>query len=151
MPARISSSPRTVSRRNSTETDVLLDTTFLLDLRYGDADAVSLARELDASSTRQRVSVITAFELYTGITQSDSPDAEHERVLDVIETKDIVPVDWPIATKAGRFHGTLVNDGNRVDVRDCFIAATALVLEEPVVTRNIDHFERFDGLTVRSY
>lgn len=130
---------------------MLLDTTFLLDLRHGDADAVSLARELDASRTRQRVSVITAFELYTGIVQSDSSEAEHEQVLDVIETKDIVPVDWPVATKAGRLHGTLVNEGKRVDVRDCLIAATALTLEEPVVTRNVEHFERFDGLTVRSY
>ncbi len=129
---------------------MLLDTTFLLDLRHGDADAVSLARELDSSRTRQRLSVISVFELYTGIVQSDGTD-EHERVLEVVETKDIVPVDWPVATKAGRLHGTLVNDGNRVDVRDCLIAATALTLEEPVVTRNVEHFERFDGLAVRSY
>ena len=129
---------------------MLLDTTFLLDLRYGDADAVSFARELDSSATRQRISVISVFELYTGIAQSDGAD-EHERVLEVIETKDIVPVDWPVATKAGRLHGRLVTTGNQVDVRDCLIAATALTLEESVVTRNADHFERFDGLVVRDY
>lgn len=129
---------------------MLLDTTFLLDLRYGDADAVSLARELDSSATRQRVSVISVFELYTGIVQSDGAD-EHERVLDVIETKDILPVDWPVATKAGRLHGNLVNEGSQVDVRDCLIAATALTLEEPVVTRNVEHFGRFDGLIVCDY
>jgi tRNA(fMet)-specific endonuclease VapC len=129
---------------------VLLDTTFLLDLRHGDPDAVSLARDLDASSARQRISVISVFELYTGIVQSEGTD-EHERVLAVVETKDIVPVDWPVATKAGRLHGTLVNEGNQVDVRDCLIAATALTLEEPVVTRNVGHFERFDGLILRSY
>lgn len=130
---------------------MILDTSFLLDLRYSEPDAVALARKLDESSHRQRVSVITVFELYNGITQSNNPSSEHERVLEVVETKDIVPVDWPVATKAGRLHGQLVNDGNRVDVRDCLIAATALTVEEPVVTRTVKHFERFDALSVRSY
>lgn len=130
---------------------MILDTTFLLDLRYSDPDAVTLARELDESARRQRVSVITVFELFNGIAQSNQPSGEHDRVLEVVETKDIVPVDWAVATKAGRLHGQLVSGGNRVDVRDCLIAATALTIEEPVVTRNVDHFERFDGLSVRSY
>lgn len=130
---------------------MILDTSFLLDLRYTDPDAVSLARELDESSQQQRVSVISVFELFTGIAQSNDPSDEHERVLEVVETKDILPVDWPVATKAGRLHGELVNDGNRVDVRDCLIAATALTVEEPVVTRDVDHFERFNGLSIRSY
>lgn len=130
---------------------MILDTSFLLDLRYGDPDAVALARELDESPRRQRVSIITVFELYTGIVQSNDSRREQERVLEVVETKDVVPVDWPVATKAGRLHGQLVNEGNRVDVRDCLIAATALTVEEPVVTRNVSHFERFDGLTIQSY
>ena len=31
------------------------------------------------------------------------------------------------------------------------IAATALVHDYPVVTRNVDHFERIEGLEVVSY
>lgn len=130
---------------------MILDTSFLLDLRYGDPDAISLGRELDESPHQQRVSVITIFELFTGVAQSNNASEEHDRILEVVETKDILPVDWPVATKAGRLHGELINDGNRVDVRDCIIAATALTAEERVVTRNVKHFERFDGLSIRDY
>lgn len=130
---------------------MILDTTFLLDLRYGDGDAVRLARDLDASPKRQRVSAVTVFELFTGVVQSNDSDAEAEAVLDVVETKEIVPIDWIVARKAGKLHGGLANDGDMVDVRDCLVAATALAVEEPVVTRNVDHFERVEGLEVRAY
>ncbi|WP_331236180.1 PIN domain-containing protein [Natronorarus salvus] len=33
---------------------------------------------------------------------------------------------------------------------DCIVAATALVVEETVVTRNGRHFERVEGLDIRT-
>ena len=38
-----------------------------------------------------------------------------------------------------------------IDREDCIIAPTALLADEPVVTRNIDHFSRIDGLDVETY
>lgn len=53
--------------------------------------------------------------------------------------------------KAGRISGELITDGMEIDREDCVIAATALIEEEPVATRNVSHFERIDGFDVRSY
>lgn len=110
-----------------------------------------LAGELEESSTIQRISAVTVFELYTGVTQADGSDGEHRAVLDVVRTKEVVPVDWPVAAKAGRLHGELANAGDRLDVRDCLVAATALHHEESVVTRDEEHFGRVDGVRVRTY
>jgi len=46
--------------------------------------------------------------------------------------------------KAGRLSGQLVNEGNTVDDGDVIIAATADVVDEPVLTRNLKDFERLD-------
>lgn len=53
--------------------------------------------------------------------------------------------------KAGRLSGELIAQGERIEREDCVVAATAVLNDEPVVTRNVDHFERIDGLAVQSY
>ncbi len=53
--------------------------------------------------------------------------------------------------KAGKLSGELINGSERIDREDCIIAATALLNDKPVLTRNTKHFERIDGLEVRSY
>lgn len=53
--------------------------------------------------------------------------------------------------KAGTINARLANEGQPIDETDVMIASTALVNGLPVVTRNLDHFERIDDLEVRSY
>lgn len=53
--------------------------------------------------------------------------------------------------KAGKLSGELINGGERIEREDCIIAATALLNDEPVITRNSEHFGRIDDLEVRSY
>jgi predicted nucleic acid-binding protein len=43
-----------------------------------------------------------------------------------------------------------MNDGNAVADGDVIVGATADVLEEPVLTRNVDDFERL-GVDVETY
>lgn len=53
--------------------------------------------------------------------------------------------------KAGKISGELIARGEEIDREDCIIGATALLNDEPVVTRNSDHFERIDDLDVATY
>jgi predicted nucleic acid-binding protein len=53
--------------------------------------------------------------------------------------------------EAGMVSGRLIADGNEIDREDCVIAATALVEEEPAVTRSVAHFERIPGVEVCWY
>ena len=129
---------------------MLLDTTFLIDLMNGDDGAVDKARELERDLVQQRLSSMTLFELYYGVARaSDSPD-ERERVETVLESKPVHPADTAVMRKAGRLSGRLANDGTPVDDGDVIIAATADVVDEPVLTRNVDDFERL-GATVETY
>jgi predicted nucleic acid-binding protein len=48
----------------------------------------------------------------------------------------------------GRLIGTLARAGRTLSMADSWIAATALVLDIPLVTHNRRHFEGISGLTV---
>jgi predicted nucleic acid-binding protein len=129
---------------------VLLDTSFLIDLMNGDDDAVEKARELETELVQQRVSSMTLFELYYGIARVVNSEAEREKVERVLASKPIHPADTAVMRKAGRLSGNLQSDGTPVGDGDAIIGATADVVEEPVITRNIEEFERL-GVEVETY
>jgi len=130
---------------------MIQDTSFIVDLLRGDEDAATFLDVLERDNSPQKVSSVTVLELYEGIGRTDAAGDKQERVLAVLDSKAIVDADETIMRKAGRLSGELIADGERIDREDCIIAATALLADEPVVTRNTAHFERIDGLAVRSY
>lgn len=84
------------------------------------------------------------FELYYGIARSDGPEEEQEKVKDVLSSKSFHPADATVTQKAGRRPGQLANEGNAVADGDVIIGATAELVDEPVLTRTIDDFDRLD-------
>lgn len=127
------------------------DTSFLLDLLRGDDHAEERLGMIERTNTPEKLASITVCELHEGVARSNHPKSERERVLDVLQSKPVVPADRAIMRRAGELRGELVADGEVIDREDCIIAATALDLGEPVVTGDGDHFERVPGLDVRSY
>ncbi len=129
---------------------MLLDTAFLIDLMNGDEGAVEKARELETNLVQQRLSAMTLLEVYYGAARSKQSAAEREKIENVLASKPVHPADTAVMRKAGRLSGELMNDGNAVADGDVIIGATADVLEEPVLTRNVDDFERL-GVDVDMY
>lgn len=123
---------------------MLLDTSFLVDLMAGDEDAIRKARELERDLVQQRVSSMTLFELYYGVARATDSVDERDRVESVLESKPVHPADTVALRKAGRLAGELQNDGRPVDDGDVVIGATAAIVDEPVLTRNTDDFQRLD-------
>ena len=130
---------------------MLLDTTFLIDLMRGDEGAVEKATEIEAQLRQQRVSSMTLFELYYGVARSNQPEQERSIVEEVLTTKPIQPADTAVMRKGGRIAGELANAGEPIGDGDVIIAATASVLDEPVVTRNSADFDRIDEIDVETY
>lgn len=130
---------------------MILDPTFLIDIRHGDPDALRCASTLEGSPHQLRVSAITMAELQTGVTRATESVDEFTEMMEVTATKDIVPVTRAIAHRGGRLHGELKDRGASVELDDCLIAPTALDYEESVVTPNVSHFERFDGVLIQEY
>lgn len=129
---------------------MLLDTSFLIDLLNGQEGAVEKAKELEANLVQQRLSAMTLFELYYGVARASRSEAERETVESVLASKPIHPADTAVMRKAGRLSGELANDGTPIGDGDVIIAATAQIVDEPVLTRNESDFERL-GVDIESY
>lgn len=131
---------------------MILDTSFVEDVASGDVAAMQRAETLAARGVPERLSVITLYELFWGVGYVDTPESERERLGAVLETKETHDVSPEIARKAGRIAGSLAADGRSLgDPGDELIGATGLVQDEPVLTKNVDHFERIPGLEVATY
>ena len=130
--------------------DVLLDTSFLIDLMNGDPAAVEKAEKIERDLVQQRLSSMTLFELYYGVSRSEQSKKERRQVEQVLASKPVSPADTAVMRKAGALSGRLANEGSPVDDGDVIIAATADILDEPVLTRNVADFERL-GVDIESY
>jgi len=130
---------------------MIQDTAFIIDLLRGDEDAEALLDIIEKENHPEKVSSVTVLELYEGVARSQMPESKRDRIIDVLESKHVVSADHAVMRKAGKLSGELINEGQQIEREDCIIAATALLTDEPVVTRNTDHFERIDDLDVRSY
>jgi predicted nucleic acid-binding protein len=129
---------------------VILDTTFLHDLMYGNDDAVEKARELDQDGS-VALSSMTVYELYYGVGYTDKGRAEKAKVDSVIGSKQVLPSDTSVMRKAGKIDGRLSRDGEKVGQADIVIGATAILHDRPVLTRNVAKFERIPGIEVETY
>jgi toxin FitB len=124
----------------------LLDTNVVSELRKepkGRAHPGVVAWARSVSSTSLYLSVISVLELEQGVLQVQRRDATQgallrrwmvEQVLPAFEGR-VLPVDFPVALRCAALH---VPD--RRAERDSLIAATALVHDLTVVTRNVANF-----------
>ena len=129
---------------------MILDTSFLVDVLRGDSDVAGQLEEIDDSGA-PFVSAVTIMDLAEGIRLTDSSEDERAAVSDLLADVEELPFDRDCAIRAGELNASLVTAGYPVDETDVMIAATALVNGYPVLTRDVSHFERIDGLSVRSY
>lgn len=98
-----------------------------------------------------RASTITLMELWEGIHRSSRPDRERPRVEEFLKRINERPVDREIGLRAGEVSASLISREERVQYTDLLIGVSALVDDVPVVTRNVDDFERIDGLEIVTY
>ena len=130
---------------------MILDTSFLIDIMNGKQAALSKVDEIESIGIAQVVPAMTLQELYIGVGASELPDEERRKIEAIIETRPIIPTSEEIARKAGKIDGQLRNVGQPINIGDASIGATGIVLDQPVVTGDIDHFERIPDLDVETY
>ena len=130
---------------------MILDTTFLIDLMNNDETAHHKAEVLFNNGSPTYISTVTIFELHSGLARSGKSSVEQNKVRNVLDQQNIVLVDSTIAEKAGDIHGTLITEGQTLGSMDCLIAATALLNEETILTRNVKDFQKIPGLKVETY
>lgn len=128
---------------------MLLDTSFLIDLQ----------RELGGSRVRgaqqflrEHADETPWISLITWLEFAEGYDDEQEDACRLFLSRfPLIAPDLAIAWQASRLSRMLRTKGAPIGDHDLWIAATALVREMPLVTRNPRHFDRVPGLQVQAY
>jgi tRNA(fMet)-specific endonuclease VapC len=129
----------------------LLDTSVVADIDRGGVD--EKVRQLDDQG-RHAISMVTVTELRLGVDlQYEHGTEVHQQAVDdldrLIARFDVYPISRAVATTAAGIIASLKEAGKPLhDLHDVYIGATAKTQQLPLLTGNVDHFERIDGLTV---
>ena len=124
---------------------MIIDTSYVLDLLAEDQAAFEKGTELMDANTPLRVPAMTLMELFIGY-GATGDDEEARQAENAIMGHPFVEIDELLSRKAGWIAGQ-----TGLDLGDAAIGATALHLDEPVLTRNVSDFERIDGLSIETY
>lgn len=130
---------------------MIVDTDVLIYLMQGEDRTEQRVRSLEDDDVSLGISSVTLYELHHSIERVSDPDDRRREIDWVLGTRETYPADATVMKKAGRIDGRLASDGRAIGMADTIIGATALVHERAVLTRNVEHFERIDGLETETY
>lgn len=119
----------------------LLDTSVAIDHLRGSPPAVELLRDLIEAEDRLLASEVVRFELLAGVREAEVAALE----------QFCSSISWvPVGEEVARVAGALAQEHRRaysgIDDADYLIAATALLLDAPLLTTNVRHFPMLTGL-----
>ncbi len=117
-----------------------LDTNAIIYFQKDDSSAVKLFKNKILPYGPLYVSTITELELFS---QQDLNSSDRLKIEDILSTLSIVPLDSRMARLAGEIRRVA-----SIKTPDSAIAATALLTNSILVTRNIKDFKRVPGLRI---
>jgi len=124
---------------------IIADTDVLIDFLQGTgASAERVALELEHAQLC--TTAVSRFELLAGARSA----RQHKLVLQLLEALPCLPLDSAAADRAAEVRRSLEKRGQGIGMGDSLIAGIALATKSILLTRNRQHFERVDGLSLGS-
>ena len=129
----------------------LVDTSVVIDIDRGNAGDRVITLDDEG---RHAISAVTITELRLGVTKryDQGTDARRNalKALDRLCARfELLPVDRPVSVAAADIITALQQRGEPLnDLHDVYIAATAYTEQLPVLTANVNDFDRIDGIDV---
>jgi predicted nucleic acid-binding protein len=117
---------------------VVFDTSILIDVLRGDTAALGYVRRVADVPT---CSEVTRIEVSRGLRSRERRSAE-----ELFRTLRWVPVDEPIARRAGELGRRWDRHRPGISLADLVIAATAEQVDAELATANVRHFPMFEAL-----
>jgi len=127
---------------------ILLDTDICIELLRGNRTVTDCHA---AASQTAAVASITVGELYYGVEKSAKRRHNRSLVDQFLLTVPIIHTTVPILRTFGELKATLDRQGLPLPDADILIAATALNCCEYLVSGNVEHFQRFSQLLVKTW
>ncbi|CAD6492477.1 MAG: tRNA(fMet)-specific endonuclease VapC [Candidatus Argoarchaeum ethanivorans] len=127
--------------------NLFIDTSIFVDvLRKETVESSKLLFDSILEDNDGFTSSITVAELSVGAHLSSRSDSI-EKTMELLSLISVINLNYKIAFHGGKIYSELIRRGLEIELNDCLIAATGLSVGiAEIVTRNIDHFERIDGI-----
>jgi|SRR3989338_2183462 len=119
---------------------ILLDTNILVDYLRNYAPAVEFFEKLNNDIL---FSAITEAELLAG--QANNDAKKRETLIHLLSRWTKIPVDNPLVILAGD-----ISRKHNLDIPDAIIAASAIISNAELITRNVKDFKKVDKLRVKN-
>lgn len=130
---------------------VCLDTSFLIALLRTDLVAERKLESYIEEGDRVSTTPICACELFAGAYKSRKRDLEIRKVKEFLSRMELLEFSTHACERFGRIRAELESKGTPVGDFDLMIAAIAMVHNQAVATRDVEHFHKIPGLVVESW
>ncbi|HEV7518276.1 MAG TPA: type II toxin-antitoxin system VapC family toxin [Thermoanaerobaculia bacterium] len=124
----------------------LLDSDMLSEIMKGrDPRVLHHAREYLQEHRVFQFSIVTRYEVLRGLQAKDAT-RQIAAFLARCRASVVYPLTEEVVDLAAEIYGSLRKRGQLISDGDLLIASTALLLDLVLVTGNVDHFQRIEGL-----
>ena len=133
---------------------MLLDTCFLVDILRESKqknEGSATKKLLSLGELPLSISLFSVCELMAGVEKSSDSAGERRNIELLLEHLKIVYPETGFAVIYGEIYGNLSKKGIMIPQMDLLIGCHAKILNIPLLTRDINHFTRIQGLVVESY
>lgn len=130
--------------------ECMLDTDVLSAFLRGNANVASHVKNYLEHFSYLNLSVITYYEILNGL-MSKSAYKQIQRFEEFVGLNRVIPLSSKMAREAATVHSVLKNSGLPIGHTDTLIAGIAIVSDFRLITNNIKHFERVEGLRIANW
>ncbi len=127
---------------------ILCDTDVCIELLRGNRNVIERRTRV---AERISVSFVTVGELYYGSEKSGNTRKNQILIEEFLLSVGIINSSNSIMRKFGELRARLESRGSGLPDADIMIAATCVVQCEKLITGNVKHFDRIDGLRIENW
>lgn len=127
---------------------ILLDTDICIEILRGNKKVIERRKQYNDLIG---ISFMTIGELYYGAEKSEYREKNMSLIEEFLLTVEIVNSDFEIMRRFGEIKAALQKRNELLADADILIGATSLERCEKLVSGNINHFERIDGLRIENW
>lgn len=124
---------------------IFVDSNYLVDYLRGKEYTKTFIDNVEDKELEAYISVVTAFELYTGAMLSDKKEG-FEDVEKLLNWFHLVDITKEVMLYAAKIHVDLRKRGLMIEVEDILIAASSISMNMALITNNKKHFQNIKGL-----